>query len=69
MGAKCSIVEQKTSVEVPNQILLVINEALCSSCIVKPRKFHVWQENMMASAFSRGMLSQSPIQGFPRTSQ
>ena len=49
--------------------LLIINEALCSSCTLEPRKFQVQQENMMASACMRGMLSASSVQGFPRTSE
>ena len=47
--------------------LMEINEALCSSCILKPRKFQARQENMIASACKRGMLSLSLVQGFPRT--
>lgn len=46
-----------------------INEALCSSCTVKPEKFRVRQENMMTSAFRRGMFFISPLLGFLRTSQ
>ena len=34
---------------------------------LKPRKFQVRQENMMASMRKRGMLSNSPVHGFPRT--
>lgn len=51
------------------QHLIEINEALCSSCTLKPRKFQVQQENMMASARKRGMLSASSVQGIPRTAE
>ena len=37
------------------RILLIINEALCSSCTVKPEKFQAKQENMMASMRKRGV--------------
>ena len=37
-------------------------EALCSSCKLKPKKFHVRQENMMTSTYRRGMLSYLPYQ-------
>ena len=39
-------------------------EALCSSCKLKPEKFHVRQENMMTSTYRRGMLSYLPYQVF-----
>ena len=47
-------------------ILSKINEALCSSCILKPRKFHIRQENMMASMRKRGLPAISLLQGFLR---
>ena len=56
------------SAEVPFLVLLEINEALCSSCTMKPEKFQVRQENMMTSAFRRGMFFISSLQGFLRTS-
>lgn len=46
--------------------LLEINEALCSSCTVKPEKFQAKQENMMASMRKRGLLSTSFMYGFLR---
>lgn len=36
-------------------ILSKYNEALCSSCELEPEKFHVQQENMMASMRKRGL--------------
>ena len=42
-------------------ILSIINEALCSSCAVKPEKFHIRQENMMASMRKRGLPAISPL--------
>ena len=56
------------SAEVPFLVLLEINEALCSSCTMNPEKFQVRQENMMTSAFRRGMFFISSLQGFLRTS-
>ena len=41
-----------------------INEALCSSCNLKPRKFQVRQENMMASMRKRGCYSFLPYKVF-----
>ena len=32
--------------------LLEYNEALCSSCELKPEKFQAWQETIMASTYS-----------------
>ena len=44
-------------------ILSKINEALCSACTVKPEKFQIRQEDMMASMRKRG-LAISSLYGF-----
>jgi len=44
--------------------LTEINEALCSSCALKPEKFQVWQENMMASMRKRGCCPYLPYKVF-----
>ena len=45
-GYKMLLWSSKSSAEVPFKSYWKINEALCSSCELKPEKFHVRQENM-----------------------
>lgn len=57
----------KPSAEVPFNLIDKINEALCSSCILKPRKFQAQQEDMMASMRKPGRYSFLPYKVFLRT--